>query len=71
MNLAFFRAITSAQSQPSTPSMYELDSFEVDPSPLATQTLRFFEELQAKKRPFWETFCELNASDPECKVFDI
>lgn len=38
-------------------------------------TLRFFEELQAEKArngaDFWKHFCELNASAPECLVYDV
>ena len=45
---------------------------EIDPSPLASQTLKFFAELQAKEKPsYWETFCELNSSAPECKTYDV
>ena len=57
------------------PSDMDMDYIEVDSSPLASQTIKFFEELEAQKaitgRNFWDTYCELNSSDPECKVFDI
>ena len=54
--------------------MLNPDYQEIDSSPLATLTLRFFEELQAEKattgRNFWDGFCELNASAPECKIYE-
>ena len=54
--------------------MYSSNYVEVDPSPMATQTIRFFEELEAKKaatsRNFWDSFCELNSSAPECKIYE-
>lgn len=72
MNLAFFRALTAKPPKSSpTPSMYDIEFFEADPSPLTTQTLKFFEELHVKRRPFWETYCEVYPSEPECKVFDL
>lgn len=62
-------------SKTSTPTVFDMDSFEYDPSPLATQTIKFFEELEAKKaatsKNFWEDYCELNASDPECKTYEV
>lgn len=58
----------------STPTAFDMDFFEHDSSPLATQTIQFFEELEAQKaatgKNFWEGYCELHASDPECKVYD-
>ena len=54
--------------------MYDSDYAECDASPLTTQTLKFFAELTAQKaatgRNFWETFCELNSSAPECKIYE-
>ena len=54
--------------------MLNPDYQEIDSSPLATLTLRFFEELQAEKaitgRNFWDGFCELNESAPECKIYE-
>ena len=51
--------------------MIDLDYYEHDSSPLATQTLQFFAQLEAKKQQFnWEKFCELNSSAPECKVYE-
>ena len=48
---------------------------EIDSSPLASMTLKFFEELQAQKvrtgANFWEPHCELNASAPECLIYDV
>ena len=53
--------------------MLNQDYHEIDASPLASMTIRFFEELQAEKEAkgsnFWENFCELNSSAPECKVY--
>ena len=49
--------------------------YEADPSPLATQTVKFFNELEAEKaatgQNFWDSFCELNSSAPECKTYDV
>lgn len=54
--------------------MLDQDYQEIDSSPLATLTLRFFADLEAQKlttgRNFWDTFCELNASAPECKIYE-
>lgn len=54
--------------------MLNQDYQEIDSSPLAAMTLRFFEDLQAQKAVtganFWETFCELNSSAPECKIYE-
>lgn len=65
----------SCNQQITEPTGLDMDYIETDSSPLASQTIRFFEELEAKKaatgRNFWDTYCELNSSDPECKVFDI
>ena len=55
-------------------NVYTSDFAEVDASPLTTQTLKFFAELEAQKaetgRNFWDSFCELNSSAPECKVYE-
>ena len=58
-------------------NVYDSDFVETDASPLTTQTLRYFEELRVKNSfsarygsRLWETFCELNASEPECKVYE-
>ena len=54
--------------------MLDLNYFEHDSSPLATQTIQFFKELEAQKqradRNFWEGFCELNSSAPECRIYE-
>lgn len=54
--------------------MLNQDYLEIDASPLATMTLNFFEDLQAQKEAkgsnFWENFCELNSSAPECKIYE-
>ena len=55
--------------------MLDPDYHEIDSSPLASMTLRFFAELQAEQARtdsnFWEHFCELNASAPECLIYDV
>ena len=60
---------------PASPSMFDLEYYEADPSPLATQTVKFFNQLEAEKaatgQNFWESFCELNSSAPECKTYDV
>ena len=54
--------------------MLNHDYEEYDSSPLTTLTLQFFAELEAQKattgRNFWDSFCELNASAPECKIYE-
>ena len=64
-----------SKSTPATESMFDLECFEADPSPLATQTIKFFNELEAEKaaagQDFWERFCELDSSAPECKTYDV
>ena len=54
--------------------MLNPDYQEVDPSALATLTVRFFEELEAQKsakgRNFWDRYCEENASAVECRVYE-
>lgn len=54
--------------------MLNPDYQEIDPSALATLTLRFFEELEAEKaatgQDFWERYCASNASAAECKIYE-
>lgn len=54
--------------------MLDNDFQEIDSSPLATLTLRFFEELEAQKaitgRNFWDGFCDLNSDAPGCKIYE-
>ena len=55
--------------------MLDSDYHEIDSSPLASLTLVFFDELQAEKAragaDFWQSFCELNTSAPECLIYDV
>jgi hypothetical protein len=48
--------------------------FEHDSSPLATQTMRFFSELEEQRQfsgtNFWETYCELFPSAIECRIYE-
>jgi len=76
MNLCFYRMLTRAnEDQPKPfiieePAMSQVDYFEHDPSPLATLTLQFFEDLKKPKANYWDSFCELNSSAPECKIYE-
>ena len=48
------------------------DYQEIDPSPMASQTQKFFEEQeQSSWRAQYERFCEENPWDLECKIFDL
>ncbi len=62
-------------SQITEPTGLDMDYIETDSSPMGSLTIAFFEELEAKKaatgRNFWDTYCELNSSDPECKIFEL
>jgi hypothetical protein len=53
--------------------MFEHDYQEVDSSPMATMTLRFFEELQAQKAAsgvnFWEEECRTRPHLTKCKIY--
>jgi len=47
---------------------------EIDSSPLAAQTLRFFEGLQAQKttttrRNFWDEECRTHPHLTKCKIY--
>lgn len=53
--------------------MLNHDYQELDASPLASQTLRFFDELQAQKeltrRNFWEEECRTHSHLTKCKIY--
>tara|TARA_B100000035_G_C21027504_1_gene566857 strand:- start:1001 stop:1168 length:168 start_codon:yes stop_codon:yes gene_type:complete len=55
--------------------MFDPEHFEHDVSPLASQTLKFFEELESRnetaRNEYWNAFCELNVSAPECKTYEV
>ena len=47
------------------------DYQEIDPSPMASQQEKFFDEIENKSwRSKYERFCEENPWDPECKIFE-
>ena len=54
-------------------SVYEVEAFEIDPSPLATQAKKFLEE-EAKRiaspASFYERFCSENPRAQECKIYE-
>lgn len=59
------------QSTSDTSPMYDQDTIEIDPSPMATQQLQYFAETKITPKPsFWDTYCELHSSEPECKIYE-
>ena len=53
-------------------SVYNHDYVELDASPLATQQSRYIADLEAvqAKANYWDVFCVLEPSAPECKIHD-
>lgn len=54
-------------------TVYNSDYIEADPSPLTTQTRKFFaeeEERLASPASFFERYCDENPSAVECKIHD-
>ena len=49
------------------------DYHEIDPSPLATSTLKWFQEQEDKVNPTrrFAQYCEENPWAPECKTYDV
>lgn len=44
---------------------------EIDPSPMATQQVKFFEERAQSPATFFERFCEEMPWAPECKMYEV
>ena len=53
--------------------MLATDYHEIDPSPMATQALRMFEEEADAVNPTkrFAQFCEENPWAPECKIYEV
>ena len=53
-------------------NIYDNDYTEIDPSPMATQQQRFVADLVAvqAKATYWDVFCGVNPSAPECKLYE-
>ena len=55
-------------------SIYETEYFEIDPSPMATQAIKFLKEEEerfaASPANFFERFCGENPSAPECRIYE-
>ena len=49
------------------------DYHEIDPSPLATQARKMFEEEALEKNPTrrFAIYCEENPWAPECKIYEV
>ena len=55
-----------------TETMLSTDYHEIDPSPMATQALKMFAEIEARDTPTkrFRAFCEENPWAPECKLYE-
>lgn len=55
-----------------TDTMLSTDYHEIDPSPMATQAIRMFAEMEAKDTPTkrFRAYCEENPWAVECKIFE-
>jgi len=81
---SFYRMLTSANAEPKPcqggcadckckqynpkPSGHlDLDYIEADPSPMATMQAKFLEDYKVS---YWDKFCSLNPSEPECLIYE-